>query len=149
MPPCSHTGVALRGWSHSHLSPTDTVYPAGRYGSALAKLNSALTPRSARWCVRKSYRQVDPLGFRPGQAHVLHPQLKPQHLCSKNRHSRDTLRSAPISSIPDRLFRAHPHQSTQNAFSCRFYPTHAKNHYSQPNTCIAKLSIYTLLYKHI
>jgi hypothetical protein len=25
MPPCGHTGVALRGWSHSHLSPTDTL----------------------------------------------------------------------------------------------------------------------------
>jgi hypothetical protein len=24
MPPCGHTGVALRGWSHLHLSPTDT-----------------------------------------------------------------------------------------------------------------------------
>jgi hypothetical protein len=149
MPPCGHTGVTLRGWSHLHLSPTDTLYPAGGYGSALAELNSALTPRSARWCVRKSYRQVDPLGFRPRQAHVLHPQLKPQHLCSKNRHSRDTLRSAPLSPILDRLFRAHPRQSTPNAFSCRFYPTHAKNHYSQPNTCIAKLSVYTRLYTYI
>jgi hypothetical protein len=25
MPPCGHTGVALRGWSHLHLSPTDTT----------------------------------------------------------------------------------------------------------------------------
>jgi hypothetical protein len=76
MPSCGHTGDTLRGWSHSHLSPTDTLYPAGRYGSALAELNSALTPLSVRWCVRKSYRQVDPLAFRPGQAHVLHPQVK-------------------------------------------------------------------------
>jgi hypothetical protein len=53
MPPCGHTGVALRGWSHSHLSPTDTLYPAGRYGTALAELNAALTPLSAGWCVRK------------------------------------------------------------------------------------------------
>jgi hypothetical protein len=53
MPPCGHTGVALRGWSHSHLSPTDTLYPALRYGSALAELNLALTPLSARWCVQK------------------------------------------------------------------------------------------------
>jgi hypothetical protein len=50
-----------------------------------------------------------------------------------------------MSPIPDRLFRAHPRQSTQNAFSCRFYPTHAKIHYSHPNTCIAKLSVYTRL----
>jgi hypothetical protein len=60
-----------RRWSHSHLCPIDTVYPASRYGSALAELNSALTPCSARCCVWKSYRQVDPLPFRPGQAHVL------------------------------------------------------------------------------
>jgi hypothetical protein len=149
MPPCGHTGVALRGWSYSHLSPTDTLYPTGRYGSALAELNSALTPRTARWCVQKSYRQVDPLGFRPGRAHILQAQVKSQHLGSKNRHSRDTLRSAPLSPIPDRLLRAHPRQSTQNAFSCLFYPTHPKNHYSQLNTCIVKLSVYTLLYTYI
>jgi hypothetical protein len=53
MPSCSHTGVALRGWSHLHLSPLIPHYLAGRYGSALAELNSALTPRSAGWCVRK------------------------------------------------------------------------------------------------
>jgi hypothetical protein len=54
-----------------------------------------------------------------------------------------------MSPILDRLFRAHPHQGTQNAFSCRFYPTHAKNHYSHRNTCIAKLGVYTRSYKHI
>jgi hypothetical protein len=149
MPPCGHTRDTLRGWSHSHLSPTDTLYPTDRYGSALAELNSDLTPRSTRWCVRKSYRQVDPLGFRPRQAHVLQTQVKPQHLGSENRQSRDTLRSAPLSPIPDRLFRAHPRQSTQNVFSYRFNPTHAKNHYSHPNTCIAKLSVYTRLYTYI
>jgi hypothetical protein len=25
IPPCGHTGVALSGWSHLHLSPTDTT----------------------------------------------------------------------------------------------------------------------------
>jgi hypothetical protein len=35
------------------MSPTDNLYPAGRCGSALAKLNSALTPLLARWCVWK------------------------------------------------------------------------------------------------
>jgi hypothetical protein len=123
MPPCGHTGVTLRGWSHLHRSPTDTPLSIlSRYGSALAELNSALSPLSARWSVQKSYRQVDPLGFRPGQAHVLHPQVKPQHPGSENRQSRDTLRSAPLSPIPNRLFRAHPRQSTQNAFSCGFTP---------------------------
>jgi hypothetical protein len=47
MPPCGHTGVPLRGWTHLHLSPLIRRYPPGRYGSALAELNSALTPRSA------------------------------------------------------------------------------------------------------
>jgi hypothetical protein len=47
-------------------------YPLS-YGSALVELNLALTPLLARWCVRKSNRQVDPLAFRPSQAHVLHP----------------------------------------------------------------------------
>jgi hypothetical protein len=150
MLPCGHTGVALRGWSHLHRSPTDIPLSfLSRYGSSLAELNSALTPRSAGWCVRKSYRQVDPLGFRSGRAHILHAQVKPQHLGSENRNNRGTLRSAPLSPIPDWLFRAHPRQSTQNAFSCRFYPTHAKNHYSHPNTCIAKLGVYTRSYKHI
>jgi hypothetical protein len=54
-----------------------------------------------------------------------------------------------MSPIPYRLLRAHPRQGTQNAFSYRIYPTHTKNHYSQPNTCIAKLSVYTRSYKHI
>jgi hypothetical protein len=147
MPPCGHTEVALRGWSHLHHSPTDTPLSIlSRYGSALSELNSALTPLSARWCVRKSYRQVGPLGFRPGQAHVLHPQVKSQHLGSGNRQSTDTLRSAPLSPIPDRLFRAHPRQSTQNAFSCRFYPTPARNHYSHHKHMHRKAQrIYTLI----
>jgi hypothetical protein len=42
--------------------PTDTLYPAGRYGSALAELNSALTPLSVRWCVWKG--QVKSLSTR-------------------------------------------------------------------------------------
>jgi hypothetical protein len=25
---CGHTGDALRGWSHLHRSPTDTLYPS-------------------------------------------------------------------------------------------------------------------------
>jgi hypothetical protein len=149
MPPCGHMGVALRGWSHLHLYPNDTPLSSWQVWFRTCRAQLGLTPRSARWCVRKSYRQVDPLGFRQWRAHILQAQVKPQHLGSENRHSRDTLRSAPLSPIPDRLFRAHPRQSTQNAFSCRFYPTHAKNHYSQPNTCIAKLSVYTRLYKHI
>jgi hypothetical protein len=49
-----HGWCTKRRWSHSHLSPTDTLYLAGRYGPALAELNSALTPRSAGWYVRKS-----------------------------------------------------------------------------------------------
>jgi hypothetical protein len=53
MPPCGHMGDALRGWYHFDLSPTNTLYPTGRYGSALAELNSGLTPLSARWCVQK------------------------------------------------------------------------------------------------
>jgi hypothetical protein len=28
MLPCGHTGDALRGWSHLHRSPTDTLYPS-------------------------------------------------------------------------------------------------------------------------
>jgi hypothetical protein len=150
MPPCGHTGVALR---EGGLSPTSPPlipnYLAGKYGFALAELNSALIPCLSRWCVRKSYWQVDPLAFRPRWAHVLHTQVKPKHLGPKNRKSRDTLRSAPPTPIPDRLFRAHPRQSTQNAFSCQFfYPTHAKNHYCHPNTCIVKLSVYIRLYTY-
>jgi hypothetical protein len=33
--------------------PLIPCYPTSRYGSALYELNSALTPRSAGWCVRK------------------------------------------------------------------------------------------------
>jgi hypothetical protein len=147
MPPCGHTRVTLRGWSHLHRSPTDTLLSIlSRYGPALAELNSALIPLSARWCLRKSYRQVDPLASRPGQAHVLHPQVKPQHLGSENRQSRDTLRSAPLSPIPDRLFRAHPRQGTENAFSCQFLP-HTRQEPLSPSQHVHREAqrIYTLI----
>jgi hypothetical protein len=56
------------------LPPLPHWYPLSCWQVwVLSELNSALTPLSARWCVRKSYWQVDPLAFRPGQAHVLHP----------------------------------------------------------------------------
>jgi hypothetical protein len=71
--------------------------------------------------------------------------VKPQHLCSENRKSANALSALP-STIPDPLFQVHPRQSTQNAFSYRFYPTHSKNNCSHPNTCITKLSIYMLIY---
>jgi hypothetical protein len=61
-------GVALR---EGGLTPTSPLlilhYPAARYGSALTELNPALTPLSVRWCVQKSYRQVDPPTFRLGK----------------------------------------------------------------------------------
>jgi hypothetical protein len=146
MPLCGHTGVALRGWLTSTSPPLRPRYPPDRYGSVLDELNSALNPRSVRWCVRRSYRQVDPLGFRPRQAHILQTQVKPQHLGSENRHSRDALRSAPLSPIPDRLSRAHPRQSTQK---CLLLPvlSHPRQEplFPPPNTCIAKLSVYTRL----
>jgi hypothetical protein len=48
MPPVwPHGRCTKRRWCHSHLSPTDTLYPAGRYGLGLVELNSAQTPRSA------------------------------------------------------------------------------------------------------
>jgi hypothetical protein len=53
MPPCGHMGDALREGGVFHLSRTNTLYPAGKYDSALVDRKSALTPCSARWCVRK------------------------------------------------------------------------------------------------
>jgi hypothetical protein len=134
-----------RRWSHSHLSPNDTLYPSSRYASALAELNLALTLRPARWCVQRSYRQVDPLIFRPGRAHVLQAQVNPQHLGSENRKSGDTLSSAPSSPIPDQLFRAHPRQSTQNAFSCRFYPLTPRTTIPIPTHACEAQCIYTVI----
>jgi hypothetical protein len=97
-------------------------------------------------CTKRSSEKVCPLVFRPERAHVIQTSVKTQHLCSENRITGNASRSAPSSLIPDPLIRAHPHISTQNAFSCRFYPMHAKNHYSHPNTCITKLSAYIRLY---
>jgi hypothetical protein len=149
MLPGGHTGYTLEKVVSLHLSPTDTLYPAGRYGSALVELNSALTPRSAGWCVRRSYRQVDPLGFRPGRAHILQAQVKPQHIGSENRQSRDTLRSAHLSSIPDRLSRAHPHQSTQNRLLLLvFIPLTPRTPNPIP-THASRSSAYIHAYKHI
>jgi hypothetical protein len=147
MPLCGHTGDTLRGWSDSHVFPTNTFYPPGRYGSALAELNSTLTPLSARWCVRNSYRQVDPLAFRPRQAHILQTSVKPQHLCSENHTTGNALRSAPSSPIPNRLFRAHPRQSTQNAFSCQFLPhSHQEPLFPSQHMHREAQRIYMLIY---
>jgi hypothetical protein len=38
-----------------------------------------------------------------------------------------------------------PVKVPKDTLSCRFSPTHAKNHYSHPKTCIAKLGVYTRL----
>jgi hypothetical protein len=125
MPPCGHTGVALRGWSHSHLSPTDPLIPSILLTGMVPHLLSSTRPLPhSRRCgvYEKSREAVGPLGFRPGRAHVLQTSVKPQHRCFENRTSGNALRSAPSSPIPDRLFRAHPRQSTQNAFSYRFTP---------------------------
>jgi hypothetical protein len=54
MPSCGHTSDTLREGGLTPTSPpTDTLYHAGRYGSALVELNSAVTLRSVGWCVRK------------------------------------------------------------------------------------------------
>jgi hypothetical protein len=39
-----HERRTERRWSDSHLSPTDTLYLASKYGFALVELNSALNP---------------------------------------------------------------------------------------------------------
>jgi hypothetical protein len=50
---CGPTGDAPReDGTPTYFSHTDTLYPASRYGTALAELNPALTLLSARWCVR-------------------------------------------------------------------------------------------------
>jgi hypothetical protein len=139
-------GSLLRGWSLLHLSPTDTLLSYWQVWFRTCRAQLGPNPTlGGVVCTQSSCEKVCSLSFRPGRAHILQAQVKPQHLGSENRHSRATVRSAPLSPILDWLFRAHPRQSTQNAFSCQFYPTHAKNHYSHPNTCIAKLSVYTRL----
>jgi hypothetical protein len=150
---CPRVATRVTHWEKVvslHLSPTDTLYPAGRYGSAIAELNSALAPRPARWCVRKSYRQVDPLGFRLGRAHILLAQVKPQHLGSENHHSRDTLRSAPLSPIADRLFRAHPHQSIKKRLLLPVL-SHSRQEQLFPTQHMHRVAqrIYTLIYTYI
>jgi hypothetical protein len=65
-PVCPHSRHTERRWSHSHLSPTDNLYPVGRYGSTLAELNSALTPLLARWCVWKVPWSGWPTWFQTG-----------------------------------------------------------------------------------
>jgi hypothetical protein len=149
MPPCGHTGDALRGWSHSHLSPTNTLYPAGRYGSALAKLNSALTPFSMRWCVRKVLWSGWPTWFQTRASSCPPNVSKTPSPVLRKPYKWECIEECTL--IPDlrSVLSSSPRQSTQNASSCRFYPTHAKNHYSHPNTCIAKLSIHTCLYTYI
>jgi hypothetical protein len=136
-----------RRWSHSHLSPTDTLYSASRYGSALAELNSTLTPCSAGWCAHKGSvkRSVHSVSDR-GKL-ILQAQVKPQHLGSENRPSRDTLRSAPLSPIPDQLFRAHPRQKYPK---CLLMPvlSHSRQEPLFPSQRMHREAqrIYTLIY---
>jgi hypothetical protein len=98
-----HTGVALRGWSHLHLSPTETPLSCWQVWFHTCRAQLGPNSTSAGWCVRKG----------PGRAHIIQAQVKPQHIGSENCKSGDTLRSVPPSPIPDRLSRAHPCQSTQ------------------------------------
>jgi hypothetical protein len=142
-----HGRCTERRWSHSHLSPTDTLYPTGRYGSALAELNPAQTPLSARRCVRKVPWSGWPTRFQTG-ASTCSPSISkaPTPMLQKS-YSGDTLRSASLSPILDRLFRAHPRQSTKNAFSCRFLP-HARQEPLFPSQHMHHEAqyIYTLIY---
>jgi hypothetical protein len=137
-----------RRWSHSNISPTHTLYPASRYGSALVELNSTQTPLLVRWCVRKGpvRRSVHSLSDR-GELMSSKRAVKPQHLCSENRKSRNALRSAPPSPIPDQLFRAHPCKSAQNAFSCQFLP-HTRQERLFPSQHMHRKAqcIYALIY---
>jgi hypothetical protein len=76
MPTCGHMRVALRGWSHSHLSPTDTLYPAGRYGS-----NSGFTMTAAPAIGDGNKVAVTRSRLDIGGAHVV--RRPPQHPSGK------------------------------------------------------------------
>jgi hypothetical protein len=119
-------------WSHSHLSPTDTLYPAGRYGPAFAELNSELTPLLTRWCVRKGLSTRFQTGVSSCPPNVSKTPTPVLYKLCKWGHTEECTPSP----ILDQLFRAHPRQSTQNVLSCRFFtprtprttipiPTHA------------------------
>jgi hypothetical protein len=142
------TRVSIWGWSHSHLSPTDTPLSSWQvwYRTCRAQLDPNPTLGGVV-CTKRSSEKVCPLTFRPGRASSCPPNVsKTPTLVLRKPYKRECTEECTPSPISDRLFRAHPRKSTQNAFSYRFYPTHAKNHYSHPNTCIVKLNIYTRWY---
>ena len=68
MPPCGHTGSAQKGRDFTLYPLTNTLYPASRYGIALARVETALSPLSARWCVRKSRVTKRPTRFQTGES---------------------------------------------------------------------------------
>jgi hypothetical protein len=53
MPSCGQTRVTLRGWSHSHLSPTDTSLSCWQVWFCTCRAQLGPNPMLARWCVRK------------------------------------------------------------------------------------------------
>jgi hypothetical protein len=142
MPPCGRTGSAQREGT-SPYPLTDILYPTGRYGITLARVERPY-PHSVRWCVRKSRVTDDPLGFKPGRAPILQvitksptPVLLKQ--CTRHRHKtgqrprRRSLSPDPRSGCLE-LTAA---KISQNTFSCRFSPHTPRNYHNNPNTCIA------------
>jgi hypothetical protein len=53
MPPCGHTGVALRGWSHLHRSPTDTPLSCWQVWFSTFRAQLGPNPTLMGWCVCK------------------------------------------------------------------------------------------------
>jgi hypothetical protein len=66
MPPVATRESLWEGGLTSTSPPLIPRYPSDRYGSTLAELNSTLTPRSARWCVRKVPWSDWPTRFQTG-----------------------------------------------------------------------------------
>jgi hypothetical protein len=72
MPPCGHTRVSLRGWSHLHLSPTDTPLSCWQVWFRTCRAQLGPNPMlSGVVCTWRSREKVCPLDFRPGRAHIL------------------------------------------------------------------------------
>jgi hypothetical protein len=144
-----HGRRTKRRWSHSHLFPTDTFYPIGRYGSALTELNMALTPLSARWCVRKVLWSGWPTWFQT-EASSCPPSVSktPTPMLQKP-YNRDTVRSTTLSPIPDQLFRAHPAQKYPKRLLLPALP-HARQEPLFPSQHMHRKAqhIYTLICIH-
>jgi hypothetical protein len=139
-----HGRYSGRRWALTHFTPTDTLYPAVRYGTHLPSSTRPYPTLGEVVCTKSPMKRFAHSVSDRGELMSSKCIIKPQHLCLKNCKSRDALRST--SPSPIGCFELTPAKVPKMSSPADFPHTRQEPLSIHPNTCIAKLIIYTRIY---